>query len=331
MLELSEYLEVTNLNKILITRKLPDEVVKPLKDKFEIKMWHSDDVQMTYEELKSEAKDVQAIWTMLSDKVDRALIESLPNLKVISNLGVGYNNIDVEAAKEHGVIVTNTPGVLTETTADLTFSLLLASARRITEAERDLRAGFWKSRSPMQYTGMDVFGATLGIIGMGRIGEAVARRAKGFDMNVLYHNRTRKIEAEKEFGFTYAELDALLQESDFIVLLTPLTPETKGLIGERELDLMKETATIINVARGGIIDEKALYDALKTNKIWAAGLDVFETEPVPMDNPLLTLPNVTVLPHIGSASVRTRLAMMQMNVEAIEAVFENKEPENRVV
>ena len=331
MLKISENLGGYKLEKIFITRKLPDEVVNPLKEKFEVSMWHSEEIPMTYEQIKNEAAEAHALWTVLSDKVDRALIESLPNLKVISNLAVGYNNIDVEAAKERGIVVTNTPGILTETTADLTFSLLLATARRVTEAERDLRAGKWKSWTPMQLTGMDVYGATLGIVGMGRIGEAVARRAKGFNMNVLYHNRTRKIESEEAFGFAYAELDTLLQESDFIVLLTPLTPETKGLIGERELNLMKETAAIINVARGGIIDEKALYDALITNKIWAAGLDVFEVEPVPLDHPLLTLPNVTVLPHIGSASIRTRLAMMQMNAEAIEAVLERKEPENRVV
>ncbi|TQR14131.1 D-glycerate dehydrogenase [Psychrobacillus soli] len=319
------------MKKIFITRKLPDEIVNPLKEKFEVKMWHSEEIQMTYEELKTEAKEAHALWTVLSDKVDRELMESLPNLKVISNLAVGYNNIDVEAAKERGIVVTNTPGVLTETTADLTFSLLLATARRVTEAERDLRAGKWKSWTPMGLTGMDVFGATLGIIGMGRIGEAVARRAKGFGMKVLYHNRSRKVEAEEKFGFTYVELDTLLQESDFVVLLTPLTPETKGLIGERELELMKETSAIINVARGGVVDEQALYEALTTNKIWAAGLDVFEVEPVPMDHPLLTLPNVTVLPHIGSASIHTRMAMMQMNAEDIEAVLEDKEPENRVV
>ena len=331
MLKLLENLEVTALKKIFITRKLPDEMVNPLKEKFEVKMWHSEEIQMPYEVLKTEAKDAHALWTMLSDKVDRELMESLPNLKVISNLAVGYNNIDVEAAKERGIIVTNTPGVLTETTADLTFSLLLATARRVTEAERELRAGNWKSWTPMGLTGMDVFGATLGIIGMGRIGEAVARRARGFNMKVLYHNRTRKIEAEEEFGFSYVELDVLLQESDFVVLLTPLTAETKGLIGERELALMKETAAIINVARGGIVDEQALYEALTTNKIWAAGLDVFEVEPVPLDHPLLTLPNVTVLPHIGSASIHTRMAMMQMNAEAIESVLEEKESENRVV
>ncbi|MEI4769885.1 D-glycerate dehydrogenase [Psychrobacillus sp. FJAT-51614] len=331
MLEPSEQLEVANLEKIFITRKLPDEVVNPLREKFDVKMWHSDEISMTYDEIKSQARDAHALWTVLSDKVDRPLIESLTNLKVISNLAVGYNNIDIDAAKEHGIIVTNTPGVLTETTADLAFSLLLATARRVTEAERELRAGKWKSWTPMQLTGMDVFGATLGIIGMGRIGEAVARRAKGFEMKVLYHNRSRKINAEEEFGFTYVELDALLKESDFIVVLTPLTPETKGMIGERELNLMKKTAAIINVARGGIIDEKALYNALTSNRIWAAGLDVFEVEPVPLDHPLLTLPNVTVLPHIGSASIRTRMAMMQMNADDIKAVLENKEPKNKVI
>ena len=319
------------LDKIYITRKLPEEIVEPLREKFDVHMWHSDNIAMTYEEIKTKAKDVHALWTMLSDNIDRALIESLPNVKVISNFAVGYNNIDIEAAKEHGVIVTNTPGVLTETTADLTFALLLATARRITEVEQEIRAGNWTSWSPMQYTGMDIFGATLGIIGMGRIGEAVARRAKGFDMNVLYHNRSRKLDAEEMYGFTYAELDELLKQSDFVVLLTPLTPETKGLIGERELNLMKKTAAIINVSRGGIVDEQALYEALVSKKIWAAGLDVFEQEPVPVNHPLLTLPNVTVSPHIGSASIRTRLAMMRLNAKDIEAVLEKREAQNRIV
>jgi len=319
------------MDKIYITRKLPEEIVEPLKNKFDVHMWHSESIAMTYEEIKTNAKDAHALWTALSDNIDRGLIESLPNVKVISNFGVGYNNIDVEAAKEYGITVTNTPGVLTETTADLTFALLLATARRITEVEQEIRAGNWTSRSPMQYTGMDIYGATLGIVGMGRIGEAVARRAKGFDMNVLYHNRSRKLDVEEKYGFSYEELDELLKKSDFVILLTPLTSETKGLIGERELNLMKETAVIINVARGGIIEEQALYNALVSKKIWAAGLDVFEQEPVPMDHPLLTLSNVTVLPHIGSASIRTRLAMMQLNANDIEAVLENREPQNRIV
>lgn len=319
------------MDKIYITRKLPEEIVEPLRGKFEVQMWHSESITMTNEEIKTNAKDAHALWTMLADNIDRALIESLPNLKVISNFAVGFNNIDIEAAKERNIAVTNTPGVLTETTADLTFALLLATARRITEVEQEIRSGNWNSWSPMQYTGMDVFGATLGIVGMGRIGEAVARRAKGFDMNVLYHNRSRKLDAEEMYGFTYTELDELLKQSDFVILLTPLTPETKGLIGERELSLMKETAAIINVARGGIVDEQALYEALASKKIWAAGLDVFEQEPVPVDHPLLTLPNVTVSPHIGSASIRTRQAMMQMNAKDIEAVLENREPKNRIL
>ncbi|MEK3952063.1 MULTISPECIES: 2-hydroxyacid dehydrogenase [unclassified Psychrobacillus] len=319
------------MKKIYITRKLPEEIIEPLRKKFDVQMWHSETIGMTNEEIITNAKDAYALWTMLSDNIDRTLIESLPNLKVISNFAVGYNNIDIEAAKDRSIVVTNTPGVLTETTADLAFALLLATARRITEVEQEIRSGNWDSWSPMQYTGMDVFGATLGIVGMGRIGEAVARRAKGFDMNVLYHNRSRKLDAEETYGFTYAELDELLKQSDFVILLTPLTPETKGLIGERELNMMKETAAIINVARGGIVDEQALYEALASKKIWAAGLDVFEQEPVPVDHPLLTLPNVTVSPHIGSASIRTRQAMMQMNAKDIEAVLENREPQNRIL
>lgn len=319
------------MKKIYITRKLPEEIIEPLRKKFDVQMWHSETIGMTNEEIITNAKDAYALWTMLSDNIDRTLIESLPNLKVISNFAVGYNNIDIEAAKDRSIVVTNTPGVLTETTADLAFALLLATARRITEVEQEIRSGNWDSWSPMQYTGMDVFGATLGIVGMGRIGEAVARRAKGFDMNVLYHNRSRKLDAEETYGFTYAELDELLKQSDFVILLTPLTPETKGLIGERELNMMKETAAIINVARGGIVDEQALYEALASKKIWAAGLDVFEQEPVPVDHPLLTLSNVTVSPHIGSASIRTRQAMMQMNAKDIEAVLENREPQNRIL
>lgn len=319
------------MKKIYITRQLPEEIIEPLRKKFDVQMWHSETVGMTNEEILTNAKDAHALWTMLSDNIDRTLIESLPNLKVISNFAVGYNNIDIEAAKDRSIVVTNTPGVLTETTADLAFALLLATARRITEVEQEIRSGNWDSWSPMQYTGMDVFGATLGIVGMGRIGEAVARRAKGFDMNVLYHNRSRKLDAEETYGFTYAELDELLKQSDFVILLTPLTPETKGLIGERELNMMKETAAIINVARGGIVDEQALYEALSSKKIWAAGLDVFEQEPVPVDHPLLTLSNVTVSPHIGSASIRTRQAMMQMNAKDIEAVLENREPKNRIL
>lgn len=294
-------------------------------------MWEEEEIEVPVDVLKKEVQQADALWTTISDQITKEIMTSAPNLKVIANLAVGFNNIDVEAAKELGITVTNTPDVLTETTADLAFALLLASARRITEAERVLRDGKWTSWAPMQLTGMDVFGATLGIIGMGRIGEAAAKRAKGFDMNVLYYNRTRKLEAEEKYGFSYAELDSLLQQSDFVLIFAPLTEETKNMIAKRELGLMKKTAILLNVARGGIVNEQDLYDALKNGDIWGAGLDVFETEPVPLNHPLLTLPNVTVLPHIGSASIQTRLAMMKMNQKAIMDVLEGRVPKNVVI
>lgn len=315
---------------IFITRKLPDELVAPLKEKFTVRMWDSEDVAVPAEVLREEIVQADALWTMLSDTIDCDMLESATNLKVISNLAVGFNNIDIKAAEEKGIIVTNTPDVLTETTADLAFGLLLATARRFNSAEKELREGGWLSWTPMGYTGMDVYGTTIGIIGMGRIGEAVARRAKGFNMHVLYHNRSRKHETEDKFGVKYAELDDLLKRADHVVILVPLTEETKGMIGERELSLMKKTATLISVSRGGIVDEIALYDALKNNTIFAAGLDVFEKEPIPLEHPLLTLANVTAVPHIGSASVQTRRAMMALNAQAIIDVLEGNEPKNRV-
>lgn len=311
---------------IFITQKLPDEAVSGLQESFEVRMWKDEEAPAPREELLRQAKEAHALWTMLSDKIDREVFENAPNLKIVSNLAVGFNNIDLQAANEHKVMVTNTPEVLTESTADLTFALLLATARRIVEAEKTVRSGEWKSWTPMGMAGQNVGGATLGIIGMGRIGEAVARRAQGFGMEVLYHNRTRRSFEDVK----YAELDELLGKADFVVLLTPLTEETKGMIGARELGLMKETACLINVARGGIVDESALYEALNSNGIWGAGLDVFEQEPVPLDHPLLTLPNVTVLPHIGSATVQTRLAMMAMNAKAIKACLEGERVENRL-
>ncbi|STO09535.1 2-hydroxyacid dehydrogenase [Exiguobacterium aurantiacum] len=316
--------------RIYITRRLPEEAVAPLREDYDVRMWEEEAVSVPRDVLLEEAATAHGLWTMLSDTVDRELIEQAPHLEVISNLAVGYNNIDVDAAKERGIIVTNTPDVLSETTADLAFGLMMMTARRLGEAERDLRAGEWKSWTPMGYVGMDVYRAKLGIIGMGRIGEAVARRARGFDMDVLYHNRTRRHESESMYGFVYAELDELLAESDFVIVLAPLTEETRGMIGAAEFGKMKETAVFINVARGEIVDEEALYDALNEKRIWAAGLDVFAKEPIEMEHPLLTLPNVTTLPHIGSASIRTRLAMMALNREAIMNVLAGIEPKNRL-
>lgn len=311
---------------VFITQKLPDQAVAGLGEQYEVRMWPEEDTPAPREKLLEEAKEAHALWTMLSDQIDSEVFESAHNLKIVSNLAVGYNNIDLEAARKHGVTITNTPDVLTESTADLTFALLLATARRIIEAEKTVRSGEWKSWTPMGMTGQNVGGATLGIIGMGRIGEAVAQRAKGFGMDILYHNRTRRSLEDVR----YAEFEELLKVSDYVVIMTPLTPETKGMIGADELAMMKETACLINVARGGIVDEMALYEALKEKKIWGAGLDVFEQEPVPLDHPLLTLPNVTVLPHIGSATVQTRLEMMALNAEAIQACLENRSVKNRV-
>ena len=316
---------------VYITRKLPEEVVAPLREKFTVRMWEEEEIVVPEEILKEEAKSAHALWTTITDQITREVMEGAPNLKVVSNFAVGFNNIDIQAAKELGITVTNTPNVLTETTADLAFALLLASGRRITEAEAMLRGGKWTSWSPMQLTGMDVFGATLGIIGMGRIGEAVAKRARGFEMNILYYNRTRKMDTEEMYGYEYVDLDNLLKRADFVLILAPLTEKTKNLIAKRELSLMKKTAVLVNASRGGIVNEQDLYEALKAGEIWSAGLDVFETEPVSVNHPLLTLPNVTALPHIGSASIQTRLAMMKLNERAIGDVLEGRVPNHIVV
>ncbi|ANU20301.1 D-glycerate dehydrogenase [Planococcus plakortidis] len=311
---------------LFITQKLPEQVVADLQEAYEVRMWPEEERNAPREKLLEEVKEAHALWTMLGDRIDRELFEAAPNLKIVANLAVGYNNIDLDAAREHKVIVTNTPDVLTETTADLTFALMLATARRLVEAEKTVRNGEWKAWTPMGLTGQNVHGTTVGIIGMGRIGEAVCMRAQGFNMEVIYHNRTRKSLEEAQ----YAELDDLLKRSDFVVILAPLTEQTKGMIGERELSLMKDTAILINCGRGGIVDERALYEALKSKSIWGAGLDVFEQEPLPLDHPLQTLDNLTVTPHIGSATVQTRYAMMQLNKEALQACANHKPVKNRV-
>lgn len=275
-------------------------------------MWVEEDVAVPREVLEKEIANIDGLFCLLTDHIDQLLLDKASRLKVVSNMAVGFNNIDVTAATRRGIMVTNTPGVLTETTADLTFALLMATARRLVEASEYLRQGHWSTWSPMLLTGQDIYGATLGIIGMGRIGEALVKRTKGFDMKVLYHNRSRNLEAEQTLGVTFVEKEVLLRESDFVCVLVPYSPETKNLIGNDELALMKKTAVLINTSRGGIVNESALYNALIQGTIWAAGLDVFESEPVSKEHPLLTLPNVVALPHIGSASVKTRLEMANL-------------------
>ncbi len=269
-----------------------------------------------------------AILTTVTEKIDAETLDAAgDSLQVIANMAVGYDNIDVEAATERGVAVTNTPGVLDETTADTAFMLLLAAARRLGEAERMLRAGQWKAWGPKQLTGPDVWGKTLGIVGMGRIGEAMARRARGFGMEILYYARSAKPEAE--LGAERRDLDELLGESDFVSVHTPLCGETHHLIGERELSLMGASAVLVNASRGPVVDEAALADALAEGKIFAAGLDVYEEEPK-VHPKLMDLDNVVLAPHIGSASIETRDKMATMAAGNIVAALKGETPPNSV-
>lgn len=316
--------------KIYITRKLPDLVVDKLKNAFDVRMWEKEEEPVPREILEKEVQEIEGLYCLLTESIDRDLLNLAHSLKIVSNMAVGYNNIDVAAATEKGIMVTNTPGVLTETTADLTFALLMASARRLVEASDYLRAGSWKTWSPMQLTGQDIYGATMGIFGLGRIGEALVKRARGFDMNILYHNRSRKPDVEEQLGIQYVSKEALLRKSDFVCVLTPYTQETVNYIGVKELSIMKPNAILINTARGGIVNEEALYHALKRGQIWGAGLDVFEEEPVGTDHPLLSLPNVVALPHIGSASYNTRLKMALLAAENLIQGLQGNTPKNLV-
>ncbi len=306
---------------VYITRKLPEDIINTLSLHFHVRMWEEENIPVPRDILLKEAEDIDALICLLTDKIDEEVIGRAPHLKIISNVAVGYNNIDIAAAVKRGIQVTNTPGVLTETTADLTFALLMATARGVTTASEALRNGKWGAWSLMEFTGQDIYSATLGIIGLGRIGEALVKRAKGFDMNVLYYNRSRKQDKEQELDIHYAELNDLLQKADYVCLMIPYSTEVHHLIGKEELSLMKPTAILINTARGGLVDEDALYQALKNRDIWAAGLDVFEIEPVPADHHLLSLNNVVTLPHIGSASYKTRMSMAQLAVENVVSVL----------
>lgn len=316
--------------KVYITRKIPKEALEIIKEVCEVNIWDSEEEPVPRSVLEKEIRDVDGLFCLLTETIDEELLNEAENLKIISNMAVGYNNINLEAANSKNIMVTNTPGVLTETTADLTFALLLATARRIPEASEYLRSGKWETWSPMQLTGQDVHGSTLGIVGLGRIGEAVAERAIGFGMNILYYNRSRKQETEERLGLKYCSIEDLLSEADFVSVLTPYSTETHGLIGEKELNLMKDSAILINTARGGIVDEKALFQALSSNKIWGAGLDVFEEEPVPLSHPLLNLPNVVTLPHIGSASIPTRTKMAKVAADNLVKGLSNQEPPNLI-
>lgn len=311
--------------KVLVTRQVANEAIALLEPAAEVKVWESDE-PIPRERLLAEVEDAEAVLSMLTERIDEELLTRAKKLRIAANMAVGYDNIDLPACKRRDIWVTNTPDVLTEATADLAFALLMATGRRLIEADRYVRNGEWTSWSPSLMAGQNVYGATLGIIGMGRIGEAVARRAKGFGMRIVYCNRNRKEQAEAETGAEWASLETLLRESDYVVLLTPLTEETRLLMGEQQFSWMKPTSVFINVSRGGTVDESALYQALVSRKIWAAGLDVFQQEPLPQDHPLLSLPNVVALPHIGSATEQTRADMAKLAAANIVAVLEGRKP-----
>jgi glyoxylate reductase len=315
--------------RVLITRQMPEEALAVVRDVCELQ-YDPSDRQLTPDELVQAVAGVDGLLCVVTDCVDDAMLASSPALKVVSTVAVGYDNIDVAAATARGVAVANTPGVLTESSADLAWGLLFSIARRITEGDRYIRAGKWREWKLLLMAGHDVYAQTLGIVGMGRIGQAVARRAGGCGMRILYHNRQRvDASLEAELGARWVTLPELLEQADFVSLHVPLAPATTRFIGEAELRRMKPTAYLINTARGAVVDEQAVIRALQEGWIAGAALDVFEQEPeVPLA--LRELENVVLVPHIGSASVATRTRMAVMAAENLAAVLRGERPQNVV-
>lgn len=315
--------------KIYIAEPIPTFVENYLSEHCEYEKWDGKE-KIPREVLLEKVQDKEGLLNF-GAAIDEELLEAAPSLKVVSNISVGYDNFDLPAMKSKHIIGTNTPYVLDDTVADLVFALMLSAGRRVCELDSYVKSGKWDAEITKEHFGLDIHHSTIGIIGMGRIGEAVAKRAKfGFDMNVLYYNRRRKEDAEQKFEATYCDLNTLLKQSDFIILLTPLTEETYQLIGEKEFALMKETAIFVNASRGQTVDEAALIDALEKKKIFAAGIDTFTQEPVETDNPLLSLPNVVTLPHIGSATLKTRQNMAMTAAKNLVAGLQGKVPPNIV-
>jgi glyoxylate reductase len=328
------WLMVSKMKKrVFVTRKIPIEGLNIILQENETSVW-SADTPPSKEDIIANAKDCDGIVTLLTDPIDVEVLDQLPNLRVIAQYAVGYDNIDLKYATSKGIIVTNTPGVLTESTADLTWALMLSASRRIVEANKYVRDGLWKvAWSPELLLGSDIYEATLGIIGMGRIGMAVARRAYGFSMKILYTSRTsheKELNALNIPNAQQVELPTLLRESDIVSLHVPLTSQTRQMIGKDEFALMKASAILINTSRGPVVDEQALYDALSSGHLGAAGLDVFIEEPIKTSNPLLQLSNVVLVPHIGSASTKTRSTMSRMCAENLRAALNGERPPNIV-
>lgn len=317
---------MTTKPKILVARAIFPDALAKLEEKFEVQSNQADDV-FSPEQLRKHLAEVKGALVFGSERIDRNTLSDAKDLKIVANISVGYNNFDVPAMTAAGVMATNTPDVLTDTTADFGFALLMATARRITESEHWIRNGQWDKMSIVYNPlGMDLHHTTLGIIGMGRIGQGIAKRALGFGMKVMYHNRKRLSEAdEKACGARYVDKDTLLREADHVVLVVPYSAESHHLIGAKEIALMKPTATLVNIARGGIVDDAALAAALKAKIIFAAGLDVYEGEPK-VHPELLKLSNVVLAPHIASATEKTRRAMVALAIDNLNAALEGKRP-----
>jgi glyoxylate reductase len=304
---------VTDRPKVFVSRVIPEDGLRPIREATDARIWE-DDLPPPRDELLRAVAGCDGVVTLLTDRVDDGFLDAAgPQLKVVSNYAVGFDNVDVPACTARGVAVGNTPGVLTETTADLAFALLMAAARRLPEGDRYVRAGNWKTWGPMLLLGPDVHGATIGIVGFGRIGQAVAKRARGFGMTILYQDVHRADPAvEAEFGAAELPLEELLPRADFVTLHVNLTPQTKGLIDAEKLSWMKPTAVLVNTSRGPVIDHAALAEALRSGRIFAAALDVTDPEPIPADDPLVGLENCLIVPHIASASRATRGKMAEM-------------------
>jgi len=315
--------------RVFVTRTLPKEAMDRITASCDAKVW-AGELPPPREALLENVRDVEGLLCLLTDRIDSELIGQALRLRVISNYAVGYDNIDVAAATQRGIVVGNTPGVLTETVADFTIALMLAAGRRIVEGDKKVREGEWRTWGPMILLGQDMHNATLGIIGLGRIGTAVARRAKGFNMKIIYSDPERRMDIENELGISYVGLDRLLAESDFISIHANLTPETYHLIGKEQLEKMKPTCALVNTARGPLVDNMALYEALRSNTLAFAALDVTEPEPLPANHPLLTLDNVVVTPHIASASVATRTKMALVAVDNLIAGLKGEMPPHPV-
>ena len=311
--------------KVYVTRRIPESGIRLLQQSCDVEIWDSDDV-VPRDVFLNAVADKDAVLCLLTDRVDAETLDVAKKAKIFANMAVGFDNIDVVECTKRGIMASNTPGVLTDTTADFAFTLLMAAARRIREGHEFVHAGKWETWGPLLLMGQDIHHATLGLIGVGRIGTEMARRGQGFSMRLLYNDVVRREDLEQELGLEYADFDTVLKESDFVSLHVPYMPATHHLISTDQLAKMKQTAVLINTARGPIVDPKALYTALKSGEIWAAGLDVTDPEPIPMDDPLLTLDNCLIAPHIASASFNTRSDMSELAANNILAAIAGERP-----